>query len=241
MTNILAKLAIAIPLTFRFHYKRLLESLKRPIEPSEPSETRMVSTPPPQALDNTSDIFHTAAILRHLPIPPDLIPSILDFAEYYYRITAASSNLIQYITRWESGTIYLAAGLPRNIAPTSLRRIVFTTTSHDQGYNMDHNNYKTYNGSWTGFGVAVLDHERPEDFKSRVEGKPIINLLAEKQFITHAVVWNQNDEDPDIQDAFRALMTGKLIALTACAAYPESINFVGSASIEFDVQPVRKM
>ena len=194
--------------------------------------------PPTTSSDVESVIFHKAALLRRLNLPPEVIPAILDFAECWYRAPALQTTGPHHVTRDESGTIYLAADLPPNTTPGSLRKIIFTTVSHDQGYSWDHTHHGTYNGSWTWFGAAVLD-ERSD---IRVQGKQIItNIHAEANFRTHWAIWDYRDEDPEIQHAFEALKAGKLIAITMCAAFPAWVNYALEAKIEFEFQPVRRM
>ena len=234
---ILAKLVLAFPLFLIGLFSRLLAGIRTMASRNIASSA---SQPPPQTRpsDTMSEIFHKAGLLRCLNLPPEVIPVILDLAECWHRTCQVQATGPHHVTRNESGTIYLAADLPSNVAPSSLRRILFTTVSHDQGYSWDHTNHGTYAGSWTWFGAAVLD-ERSD---IRVEGKRIVtNMHADASFKTHHATWDYRDEDTEIQQAFQALKAGKLIAITMCAAFPAWVNYALSATIEFDFQPVRRM
>ena len=232
---VLAKLTLAFPLFLIGLLSRSwarIKAMAATVQPRQASPTATAST------DTLSEIFHKAALLRRLNLPQECIPAILDFAECWCRTTPVHTTSPRHVTRNESGTIYLAADLPSNVAPSSLRRILFTTVSHDQGYSWDHTNHGTYHGSWTWFGAAVVE----ERLNSRVEGKRIItNVHAEASFRTHWAAWDYRDEDPEIQQAFQALKAGKLISLTMCAAFPAWVNYALSARIEFEFQPVRRM
>ena len=234
---ILAKLILAFPLFLIGLTSRLFIGIWT-LASMNSTNIPLAPQPPAASSDDVSEIFHKAALLRRLDLPPELIPVILDFAECWYRTCRIQATNPYHVTRDESGTIYLAADLPQNVAPSSLRRIHFTTVSHDQGYSWDHTNHGTYAGSWTWFGAAILD-ERAHD---RVEGKRIItNIHADASFRTHHVAWDYRDEDAEIQRTFQALKAGKLIAITMCAAFPAWVNYALSATVEFDFQPVRRM
>lgn len=234
---IFAKLILAFPLFLIGLSSRLFGDI-RVMASTNSTSTPLASQPAAASSDNLSEIFHKAALLRRPNLSPELIPIILDLAECWHRTCRVQATSPHHVTRNESGTIYLAADLPLNVPPSSLRGIHFTTVSHDQGYSWDHTNHGTYAGSWTWFGAAILD-ERSHD---RVEGKRIItNMHADASFRTHYATWDYRDEDAEIQRAFQALKAGKLIAITMCAAFPAWVNYALSATIEFDFQPVRRM
>jgi hypothetical protein len=193
--------------------------------------------------DTKSEVFRKAVALRHLNLPSELIPSILDHAECYYRVFKTQTREVAgYYNMNNSGSVIVTASLPKDIAPTSLRRIIFTTVSHDQGFSWDRPNHGTYGGSWTWFGVISGDESVLTDPGFRKEGRKIIsNLHASFEYRTHTVVWECDDEEPEIQEVFKDLRQGKSVAITACAAFPAWENSVLLAKIDFDVQPVRKM
>lgn len=196
--------------------------------------------------DSVFDGYKVAALLRRLPLPADLIPAILDFADFTHRIPGAECSDHFRISQHQSGRIYIATRLSK-VYPIALRAIHFTTTSRDQGYSWDTNNHGTYNGSWTWFDAGTLeDHQFNGEFNflpsTRIAGKKIChNVHAGREYKTHTITWRIDDPDEFIKAAFREVKSGKPIAVAVCAQFPAWVNDIQHAKIEFDIQPVRKV
>ncbi|RMZ84015.1 hypothetical protein DV737_g1402, partial [Chaetothyriales sp. CBS 132003] len=193
-----------------------------------------------------TDVFKVAVLLRRLRLPDDLIPSILDHADYTYRITGSERNEHFHLGHHQSGRIYTAARL-QNVVPASLRAIHFTTISKDQGFSWDTGNHGTYNGSWTWFEAGLLDDNQLNgEFNflpsTRIDGKTICtNVHAERRYRTHTTTWRITDDDEFIQKVFQGVKEGKPVAVAICARFRAWVNNVKFARIQFDLQPVRKV
>ncbi|RMZ79783.1 hypothetical protein DV738_g3260, partial [Chaetothyriales sp. CBS 135597] len=194
-----------------------------------------------------TDVFRVAVLLRRLGLPDDVIPCILDHADYTYRVTGSECTEHFHLGYHQSGRIYTAARLKTNVVPASLRAIHFTTISKDQDFSWDTSNHGTYNGSWTWFEAGLLhDNRLNGEFNflpsTRIDGKTIcINVHAERRYRTHTTTWRITDDDDFIQKVFQGVKDGKPVAVTICARFRAWVNNVKFARIEFDLQPVRKV
>jgi hypothetical protein len=126
------------------------------------------------------DVYHVAFLLEQ-KLPPELVPQIMDYAEYWLksstsirqdmeasdiRILGRRSN---YIT---SGATYLST-LPIGKVPGEeengialvgqypVRKVVFTVESQDQGWSDFPQDHGTEQGSWTWFEAAVREPNQP--------------------------------------------------------------------------------
>jgi len=189
-----------------------------------------------------SEIYRTASILAHV-LPADLVPVVLDMAEFWVDLPLASTNHEFHATERNAGSPYLVAEIPLNLRPNCLRSLTFTVTSRDQGYSSDAQFHNTYQNSWTWFEVAVLPPDSEKSFdRDLVPGTRVVtNLNACREYKTHDVTWTYYDDDDDIRKIMRSLRPGHKIAITAWARYPAWLNYVRGARIDCQVNAVRKM
>lgn len=193
-----------------------------------------------------SDIYHTAFILSHF-LPADLVPSILDHAQYWHHIRLATATHPLHISEANAGTVYLSAQVPWSLAPNALRALTFTTTSHDQGFSWDRAWHGTYEHSWTWFEVAVLATHSggSSDQDAGVVNEPrkhiITNIHADRNLKTHSVRWRYDDEDKQVRKIMQRAAARETIALTVWARFPAWINSVSAASIDAEVAAVTRL
>lgn len=194
-----------------------------------------------------SDAYHTAFLLSKVTLA-DLVPTIMDMAEFWVDVPLASNTHEFRVTEENAGSIYLVAELPQNFPPKSLRSLTFSVTSRDQGYSNMSPFHHTYHHSWTWFEVAILpdDEESGTEFEEETKTPPpgkwiITNIHADKDWETHTVTWSCNDEDEEIRDIVASLRPGSKIAITAWARYPAWVNNVRSARIDCQINGVRKL
>lgn len=186
------------------------------------------------------DAFKISLLLRTLPLPPDVIPDILDFAGVFVYVTATTNTQGQVVNERSAGIVHSVTPIPPNIHRLSVRSVVFTTVSHDQGWSWDKASHGTYGGSWTWFEAGML---MPQVKNPTLQDcrKIITNVHACKDDRRHRVEWFYDDPDPYIQLIFRRLRAGDSIGINVCALYPGWQNLVKESSIGFTFQPVRRM
>lgn len=196
-----------------------------------------IPSPQPYTLE---DAFRIALLLRALPLPPDVIPDILDFAEVWPYVLATTNTQSQVVSERSSGVVHTVTPIPPTIHRPSIRSVVFTTVSHDQGWSWDKNSHGTYGGSWTWFesGILIPQVSTPTLQDCR---KIVTNIHACKDDKQHRVEWFYDDPDPYIQLIFRRLRAGYTIGINVCALFPGWQNLVKMSAIGFTFQPVRRV
>lgn len=198
---------------------------------TDPASTKRYST------RSLKECFRIALLLRQLPLPPDVIPDILDYAEIFAHVTAVENERPFVVSQRNSGVVHTLAAVPAHLHRPSVRSVIFVTKSHDQGWSWDAANQGTYNGSWTWFEAGTLMKTSEPGLENC--RRIITNLHANKEVKEHQVEWFAND--PDHQLVFRKLREGESIGLNICACFPGWQNMVKFSSISFTYQPVRKV
>jgi hypothetical protein len=186
------------------------------------------------------EVFQVALVLRRLPLPPDVIPAILDFACMWSHIVAVTNSQSQVVHERNSGVVHSVTTIPTTVHRPSVRSVIFKTVSHDQGWSWEKANHGTYNGSWTWFEAGLLipqvSHPVLQDCR-----RIITNVHASRDDKEHRAEWFYDDADPYIQLIFRRLRAGQSVGINVCALYPGWQNLVRESSIEFTFQPVRRV
>lgn len=200
------------------------------------SQSEMEHRPLPKSM---ADCFTVALLLRQLPLPPDIIPAILDYAEFHAYVLVEANARSFVVSQKNSGIVHTSTAIPDHVHRPSIRSVIFTTISHDQGWSWDTTNQGTYNASWTWFEVGILMRTSTPTLQDC--RRIITNVHASKEEKEHRVEWFANDHDPYIQLIFRKLRAGESIGLNVCAMFPGWQNMVKYSSIAFTFQPVRKV
>lgn len=187
-----------------------------------------------------TEVFQVALLLRVLPLPPDIIPDILDLSGFWCYAAAATNTQGQLVSEKNAGVVHTVTPIPPTIHRPSIRSVVFTTISHDQGWSWDKAAHGTYGGSWTWFEAGLL---MPQVSVPTLQDcrRIITNIHACKDDKKHRVEWHYDDPDPYIQLIFRRLRAGQSIGINVCAIYPGWQNLVKESAIGFTFQPVRKV
>lgn len=206
--------------------------------PSYKLDLQPIGPPPTEA-------YHAAFLISKL-VPADLVPVILDKAEFWIDYPLASTSDEFFVTERNAGSSYLVAELPANFPAHGVRSLTFTITSRDQGFSWDTQFHNTYKNSWSWFEVAVSPPRPEGDSKtiewSSVPGTRIItNSHACREYKTHDVTWSYHDDDHEVRKIVRSLRPGHKIAITVWARFPAWVNDVRSARIDCQFQAVRKM
>ncbi|ETN44360.1 uncharacterized protein HMPREF1541_10540 [Cyphellophora europaea CBS 101466] len=187
-----------------------------------------------------ADAFQVALLLRDLPLPPDVIPNIIDLAGFRAHAAAVANDCSQVVSERNSGIVHAVTPIPSHIHRPSIRSVIFTVTSHDQGWSWDKANHGTYQNSSTWFEAGLL---LPQTSVPTLQNcrRIITNVHASKEDKMHRVEWFHDDPDPYIQLIFRRLREGEAIGINVCAMFRGWQNLVQQSSIAFTFQPVRKV
>ena len=186
-----------------------------------------------------SDVYYAAFLLRQVLVP-DVIPQILDLAEYW-PYNEVETNEERRVTRQNRGQIYLVCPVPDQIGPSSIRKVVFTVTSHDQGWSSYPQFHGTYEGSWTWFEAVIFEPDAYSLANVMVPARKIItNVHADRRDKTHIVEWCYDALDQDERSLLKELKCGRRVAITAWADFPGWENLVSGAKIEIYFSCVRR-
>lgn len=238
-------LAVVPPVLLVYYIWRLLRvRFSDPIIDRDVSP--MMDTKEPESLTRR-DVFHTAFLLRQ-KLPAELVPDILDFAEYWLR-TRTSTNEMLCISMHDlhscveggppEGHPYLTTSSIGKDGLTGLhqvRKVVFTIDSKDQGYSWDSEWHGTYEHSHTWFEATVEDDGTDQPFQGR---KITANVHAGREYKTHVISWSRDSNDGDESLWVRNLRRGQVITLRAWAQFPAWENNINSAQIDVYTAAVR--
>ncbi|KAK4973954.1 hypothetical protein LTR28_011157 [Elasticomyces elasticus] len=210
-----------------------------PRQPSTPEQT-MDETP--HYPRDARDVYHAAFLLRQVLVP-DLVPIILDHAEYWVCASSAEEK-DQTVASRDSPLLYLTSAPIRRTCRSraAVKKVVFTITSHDQGYCSF-----PEAGNWTWF-TAVRRRPLSSSSSSSAEdaSQPSLpnqselvltsNTMANHNFETHTIAW-PDDESPGqsegaTRDWVRGLATGDQIEVNACARFDGWMNYVRRVRVD---------
>jgi hypothetical protein len=211
-------------------YKLLLPYLPRYLTQSPPPPAITIMYRP----NDARDVYHVAFLLRQVTLP-DLIPGILDLAEYWPKTSVSCHDQKSYKENSNAGVGYVTAGVAGMVGPRMVRKVMFSITSHDQGYCDD-----ASQGSWTWFEANVqLSHDQePSDF---IRKELFRNVTANRNYKTHEVTWSYDAEDAEERSLVRSLRSGSVISVHPRARFPGWENYVSSASIEIYAAAVHRL
>jgi len=131
------------------------------------------------------EIYHAAFLLRQ-KLPPELVPEILDFAEYWLKYSWSKHDAIlvsEQQNHERDGYPYLSSGLIGEDGLSGrhpVRKVVFEITSRDQGWSDHSQDHDTYRGSWTWFEAFAHDDEaeRPSPIGRRTTSSSTATSVA---------------------------------------------------------------
>lgn len=178
-TDLVAWCCLLVVLAFAFK-----ELIPRAVEAEDPFACRddEVSKVRP----TRSDIYHVAFLLRQ-KVPPELAVQILDFAEYWLKIsTVMGEDAVVPDMSWFpfhyrddslTGISYLCSrpigedphetNGPGLVGLHPARKVVFTVTSKDQGWSSFSQHHGTEEGSYTWFEACARDHTLVDHHRGR--------------------------------------------------------------------------
>lgn len=191
-----------------------------------------------------TDIFQVAFILRQVLVA-DLVPQILDQAEYWTRSRHDRREEISVFER-DAGRVYLATSPIESPLRNPVRRICFVIYSKDQGTSWDRDYHGTYLNSWTWFCVDKVASSQlpslPGEYEKQEEEPPfrlLSNLHAGKHYMTHGIDWTLDSSDENARRFLRSIQHGDRIRLGVWARYRGWINWVGGARMDVYTACVR--
>jgi hypothetical protein len=109
---------------------------------------------------------------------------------------------------------------------TTLRKVVITVVSKDQGWSSFPSDHGTYRNSWTWFELSVGPSK---DSEERWRGEVVRNLHAHDSFKKHTI------EIPD-GGLYKKAKSGDVLTVWALAKYPGWRNTVKKVKIRYIVE-----
>ncbi|WPH03523.1 Hypothetical protein R9X50_00640300 [Acrodontium crateriforme] len=178
------------------------------------------------------DIYKTTFLLRQRLVL-DLIPQILDLAEYWTQTSVErSAKICVDDTSAAREQPYLVLPLSQHDCRW-IRKICFTVESCDQGWSSYPHDHGTYVNSWTWFDAKVKGPDG--DFKHMV----FANVHAGRDYHIHRVQWTADSTDENEKKFFEHLLTGNELSLVPMARYAGWRNRVKNARIDVYFAAVR--
>ncbi|KAF7507595.1 hypothetical protein GJ744_010265 [Endocarpon pusillum] len=186
------------------------------------------------------EVYHVAFLLRQILVA-DLVPIILDLAEYWPKTTYSCQESKSYVQH-TAGRPYLSAVLSNAVGgPRMIRKIEIHITSHDQGWSSYSQHHGTYNGSWTWFEAEVRPAGSEDEDEHCVKKELCRNVHADAKDKTHTSTWRYDAEDEGERDLVRSLGPGSSISVVPWAMFPGWQNYVTCASVDVYAVAVRKL
>ena len=163
---------------FALHFLRKQQALLA--EASQLERAKMATSTTSNNDLTRHDIYHIAFLLQQ-KLPPELVPRIVDQAEFWLKSTVSLEEEMQVADIHIMGRRdhYLCAGvtylstLPlgevagegpdsiRLVGKQPVRKVVFHTVSQDQGWSSFPDDHGTDRGCWTWFEAVVRDASQP--------------------------------------------------------------------------------
>ncbi|KAF7328668.1 hypothetical protein MSAN_02468400 [Mycena sanguinolenta] len=160
------------------------------------------------------DVFQVRRCLLNF-LPPELVNTILDEAEYWPRIRSTRNQLLVVHASSSSDNNASLRCLVTPPFPASqalggpsarlrVKRVKFDIVSNDQGWGGDPQDHGTYNGSYTWFEAAILRRAPQPEGRRLSPARPLFevtnqdgcsrwlvqtNRCATVQAETHSIIW----------------------------------------------------
>jgi hypothetical protein len=195
------------------------------------------------------EIYHTAFLLRQ-KLPPELVPSILDFAEYWLlsekslrRHQSIAQRHLQRDDGGERGFLYLlsdpiASDYLQYSSLHPVRKIIFTLSSRDQGWSDFSNDHGTRNNSWTWFDAVVQD--TATDYAAAPPRRRLAtNIHAGQDWEKQVITWGEDAEDEEESHWIKTLEREQMIGVEVYARFQAWTNRVRWAKIQIFTAAVR--
>ena len=118
----------------------------------------------------------------------------------------------------------------------TVRRIIFRTVSHDQGFSDNQRDFGgTYEQSYSFFEAGVTTPSGHE----RVNSRDIqYNVHANFEFHAHENCWDYRDQDPTLRKWLSSIRSGDTIKVIPKSRFLGWNNFIREAQIELYVEPL---
>ncbi|CAL1704211.1 unnamed protein product [Somion occarium] len=180
------------------------------------------------------DVWKVRHILHsRFRLSPKVVDVILDDAEYW----ACTEVVHQYlppkrVTRESPQEAFVRVRVKGRGYPT-VRKLVFVTRSHDQGFSGEREAHGTYRWSWTWFETGV---SRRDDNGVMIEIVPRqhiqFNVHASSITRTHVNVWEYHNNSPEMKAWLGRIVHDDEILVIPRAEFPAWCNWVEAISVK---------
>lgn len=184
--------------------------------------------------NSEKDVLHTFFLLRCCTrdkLAEKSLIAILNIAEYWVKTVVERSTEKSPITLLQKdvGPAYISSSPITSLSLNPVRKIVFTTKSHDQGFSDKQDKFGgTEQWSWTGFRARIIrtdkmDAEKDEEHHIHVNRHAVFTPRV------HVNTWSADHHHAAL---VKGLKRGDIVELIPYAVYPGWQNFVYSAKLE---------
>lgn len=134
-----------------------------------------------------------------------------------------------------------AAAVAAAPAASPLRKIIFTITSHDQGWSSFPHDHGTYHGGASVFHAEIAHgndtktkakKKARRDLATPIRPRIVQNVHASAAWKTHVVVWERGDAREEVDEWLREVKPGRLVRVVAQAADEGWENHVRDVKVE---------
>ncbi|THH13054.1 hypothetical protein EW146_g7132 [Bondarzewia mesenterica] len=185
-----------------------------------------LSTTTAEEVRTKEDVMDVATFLMgRFRLPLEIIRSIFELAEYWVVISTKRAHF-RIIYMDSNDTPYISTSPIVAIQASPLRRIIFTTVSHDQGpSNPQNEGHETDESSYTGFETEGSNTSScPRRLFQR-------NVRANRAYHTFTNVWDYHSPSPEIQAWLRGVQCWDVISVFAKAKHHGWANHVLSVEV----------
>jgi len=160
-----------------------------------------------------------------LGLPKTMASRILDLAEYWVQVSVTRREAMSVTER--SGECEYVSVVVRGRKQHPVRRIVFSTVSHDQGWSSNNDSKGTYRNSYTWFEAGVV--QASSSYPRRIITH---NIHASLEHRTHVRAWENTELFPELKKWLEQIVPGDRIVVYPRAQYAGWVNVVASVEIK---------
>ncbi|GBE88163.1 hypothetical protein SCP_1203930 [Sparassis crispa] len=181
--------------------------------------------------ESSNDVFRVRDMMhKALRLPVDIICSILDYAEYWVRSSVSREDYIIVDKTIETPYVSIeVTGRPH----LPLRRVIFETRSHDQGWSDNrwaHGSYR-YSYTWFEAGQQFTASDGPQREEPR---RHMIqtNVHGSSESRVHINTWAAHNETPELAEWMDTFRPGDVLHVFPRASFSGWENHVESVKVD---------
>lgn len=187
--------------------------------------------PKKSALLRHSDVWKVYSILkRSLGLPREVVLPIMDHGEHWVK-TSVERKEETVVVEFDPDEPYVSL-----VVSGALRRVVFHTVSHDQGWGggPEHHGNTKYSNSHTWFEAGVVRKTPGQPSNGQRWASLVVqhNVCIDWSWRRHRNDWRHTTSMPEMKGWFEKVGPADIVGLYPMAKYPGWANHVKEAEME---------